>query len=586
MKQKKPKEQTEQVKGKAPEESLLAGLDIFSEEYDDETGEGYIAPPPVPSVCKQPAAKSVKTPGKAAVKPGKTAAKPGKAAGNPAETPTQGGNTQTSAVQGLISEGTVLETMEEGLADLMSLDYVPEPDEIVEQRREFEGSMYREPKQNENAMRIDILRREDFGIAPAKALAAKPEGIFRGGSRKGTTAGTGNDFAANMRDRKASKKKPENDSRFTVRNPESKLMRGEEGRERGFRPEKKRPESGVVTAERSGRTAGMEGETERQRRMSARDGDFASNIVSPGLGERKPEQGRGFGNEALQLKPRERNDMRDRRPAADGASSDAPAKMTVRDEGFRGDDSMQKRQEQRPYESSKPELRSDRTETKRCFTADVTGTEKSAAKNPVGQTRRRRPESLRFKERPKRGKVGIGSGTEQSLACDRSKPNRRREDSRLFAPERREFGAGFNSEAQRRERGARFNRETPKPGFETGFNRGETKSEFGAGFNREEPGKRFGAGLSRGSAMAEFEAGRQGRDAFSGGSATAFGRTDSFDRRDTADRRDFMERKEKSEKTDSRFFMDSGSAFAERDARRDADRMSMDERERKKRWEL
>ncbi|MBO4695687.1 MAG: hypothetical protein J5643_00235 [Lachnospiraceae bacterium] len=104
--------------------SLLACIDIFSEEYDDET------------VVPEQTQKDIPPSEDEAVD-----------------------NTQSEdeiqTIQGLVTQGTVLRTLEEGLADLMDMDYVPEPDEFLEQRKEFEETLYDEPSKDDDRMSIE-----------------------------------------------------------------------------------------------------------------------------------------------------------------------------------------------------------------------------------------------------------------------------------------------------------------------------------------------------------------------------------------------------------------------------------------------
>ena len=121
--------------------SLLAGLDLFSEDYDDE--ESFQFPPAVPDAPApaKPAATARTahpTHQRSAKRPPKTEQKP--------------------SAQSLYSEGRVLQSLEENLADLMDMDYEFEPDEILAQRREFEASMYRAPSASSQALAPDPMR--------------------------------------------------------------------------------------------------------------------------------------------------------------------------------------------------------------------------------------------------------------------------------------------------------------------------------------------------------------------------------------------------------------------------------------------
>ena len=107
--------------------SFLAGLDLFSEEYDDES-EPFIIPSAANGAGHENSVQCE-------------------------DTVPQAAEPLTLAHE-LLKAGTVLQSMEDGLPDLMDLDYVPEPDEILLQRYEFEGSMYQEPAQRTEPMRI------------------------------------------------------------------------------------------------------------------------------------------------------------------------------------------------------------------------------------------------------------------------------------------------------------------------------------------------------------------------------------------------------------------------------------------------
>ena len=547
-KKKRPADNSVQSKRIHATESLLAGLNLFSEDFDDaEETELYAAASekgkqkavPMPSVLQDNSSKPVKKQKAGAQK-----------------------EPEISPVQGMLSEGRVLQTMEEGLADLMDIDYIPEPDEIIIQRREFETTMYQEPKQDDNRMLLDSLPPAPPGISESDFPAMDVREGFRDPGHTGV---------------------PEN-NRLAIRKESDDTL--------SLRPDKK--ENRKEQPDEAVRLAGKEPVRERRKEKPERDGSFLLN--TPETKKQKPGKHKEIRKEALKSEkkpvkqehlPERSKDASFHKPATEvrekpkkrnfgfiGNDSEPAGKKPRRSDGFerqspkpRKDNGFSMRIAEPPKDKSERIQRLDcRTEKEQrkvatAFNRDDTKPEQNSLFAPDDAMRRFGASNSRvdvmeeFESRKERGESFSDSMQERDSARER-----KRDSDNGWNKERNPYDDIQEWEELRDRRKEDENRAQ--------FNRIE-KDEW-----RDVPERREAFVRKEDSSKPLFYERRE--DSM---------RSGFYDRSDSFMRQDPFERKKESEKRSS-LSMDFESSDTTRERKRNDNGMSMTGRERKKRWEL